>query len=110
MEHLLKENASDEDIRAFFHEFSLRLGTIGTERLNMINNLFKWIIEEFLAPYIKHTLWAAENNRAFFEKDPAIFKQSLKRPNKYIEEELKETMSNSERIWDEINYCSPITE
>ena len=69
------EGADVQELNDIIDGFNLRSGPCGTERMQVINYLFKRIIDVFLPTYTKHLFWMSDNNTGSFEKDMNILKE-----------------------------------
>ena len=99
-----EEFSSINSILAAIREKS---GSFGSERKNIVNDLFRRIIEVQVPSLVKYLFWSAENNKGIFNNkflEEAI-KEGSQRKKKYSKYQIEE-MRLSEQIdeWDEINY------
>jgi hypothetical protein len=68
------------------------MGSFGVERKNIINNLFKRIIEMSVPNFVKYLFWGSVSNRGIFDDQNLLTPDQIekkKRLSKYQLEELK---------------------
>jgi hypothetical protein len=66
----------------------VRSGAYGIERKNLINNLFKSIIDLSVPNLIKYLFWAADSSQGIFETLNEADYQKYRRMSKYKREEI----------------------
>lgn len=67
----------------------IRTGSFGVERKNLVNNLFKTIIEVSFPNFVKYLFWGSTQNKGLFDDDGIIDAEKRKKLSKYQLEELK---------------------
>jgi hypothetical protein len=52
---------------------NIRTGSFGIERKNLINSLFKTIIEVTFPNFVKYLFWGSAENKGLFEDSSSMF-------------------------------------
>ena len=71
----------------------IRTGSFGIERKNIINNLFKSIIEISFPNFVKYLFWGSAYNRGIFDEQQlqaGKINDKKKKLSKYQKEELRQ--------------------
>lgn len=48
------------------------MGSFGIERKNMLNNLFKQIIEISVPNFVRYLFWGSESNKGLFDENSTL--------------------------------------
>lgn len=67
LEHCIDEGSETSEVEDILKSLQLRSGTFGEERKNMINNLFKSVIEMNFPDYAKYLFWSSTTNKGIFD-------------------------------------------
>jgi hypothetical protein len=52
-----------------FNAMNISTGSFGAERKNIINNLFKNIIDMAVPHFVKYLFWVSESNKGIFDNE-----------------------------------------
>ncbi len=84
---------------------NVRTGQFGVERKNIVNSLFKRIIDVLFPNFVKYLFWSATVNKGIFEDyfqpNGQITVKQRNRMSKYQVEELRAVEAFEE--WEDIN-------
>jgi hypothetical protein len=47
----------------------IRMGTFGIERKNMLNNLFKYIVDVSVPTFVRYLFWGSAINKGVFDEN-----------------------------------------
>ena len=61
--------ATDGEIQNIIQCLRSRSGTYGVQRKELINNLFKGIVDLSFPQFVKYLFWGSDNNKGLFEPD-----------------------------------------
>lgn len=67
LETSLQENGDPSDMENIINALNIRTGSFGIERKNLINSLFKTIIEVTFPNFVKYLFWGSAENKGLFE-------------------------------------------
>ena len=67
LEHSLQENGDPSDMENIINALNVRTGSFGIERKNLINRLFKTIIEVTFPNFVKYLFWGSAENKGLFD-------------------------------------------
>jgi hypothetical protein len=59
LEQAVRESAEDSELENIITSLRIRSGSLGVERKNLINNLFKSIIEVSFPNFVKYIFWGS---------------------------------------------------
>lgn len=80
LENCLEQGASVEELSAIIQSLKCRSGAFGEQRKELLNYLFKGIIDLSFPSYIKNLFYGCTHNMGLFEA-PGNSKQELKPEN-----------------------------
>jgi len=69
LDQLIKGGANKSEIQTIIDCLRMRSGAYGVHRKQMINNLFKAIVELSFPNYVKYLFWETENNEGVIFQD-----------------------------------------
>jgi len=61
LEQCFNEGRDPSEMENIINALNIRTGSFGIERKNLINSLFKTIIEASFPSFVKYLFWGAEN-------------------------------------------------
>lgn len=64
----ISDGASQQEIKTIIECLRERSGTYGVQRKELINNLFKGIVELSFPHFVKYLFWGSTNNKGLFDK------------------------------------------
>ena len=67
LETQIQEQADPTDMENIINALNIRTGSFGIERKNLINSLFKTIIEVTFPNFVKYLFWGSAENKGLFE-------------------------------------------
>ena len=67
LEHSIQENGDPSDMENIINALNIRTGSFGIERKNLINSLFKTIIEVTFPNFVKYLFWGSAESKGLFE-------------------------------------------
>ena len=88
LELSLEEGGSKAEINNIIAQLRIRSGSYGTERKNLVNNLFKSIIDLSFPNIVKYMFWASEHSTGIFEPLNIEDLAKYKRMSKYKKDEI----------------------
>jgi hypothetical protein len=68
LEHCVNEGAEPGELQNIINSLNIRTGSFGVERKNLINNLFKSIIEVSFPNFVKYLFWGSASNKGIFDR------------------------------------------
>ena len=80
LETSLQENGDPSDMENIINALNIRTGSFGIERKNLINSLFKTIIEVSFPNFVKYLFWGSAENKGLFEDATSMFGSSAGGP------------------------------
>ena len=110
------DEEAQKEIDTIIAQLRIRSGSYGIERKNLVNNLFKSIIDLSFPNIVKYFFWASDNNLGIFEQMKEEDYLRFKRMSKYKKEEVyhektgAEEQSNSQDFqYENINHLLEIS-
>lgn len=94
LELSLEEGGTKAEINTIIAQLRIRSGSYGTERKNLVNNLFKSIIDLSFPNIVKYMFWACEHDTGIFEELNEEDLAKYKRMSKYKKEEIAAKNNN----------------
>lgn len=82
LEQCINENKEPIEMENIINALNIRTGSFGIERKNLINSLFKTIIEVTFPNFVKYLFWGSKENKGVFE-DNASGEDKRKKLSKY---------------------------
>ena len=67
LENCINENKDAIEMENIINALNIRTGSFGIERKNLINSLFKTIIEVSFPNFVKYLFWGSKENKGVFE-------------------------------------------
>lgn len=68
LESLLNSSSPDpSELENIMNALNIRTGSFGVERKNLINNLFKKIVEVSFPNFVKYLFWGSTENKGIFD-------------------------------------------
>ena len=96
LESSIQENHDPTDMENIINALNIRTGSFGIERKNLVNGLFKTIIEVSFPNFVKYLFWGSQENKGIFDDSMpmmpaggAISEDKRKKLSKYQLEELR---------------------
>jgi hypothetical protein len=89
LERAINEKADGSELENIINALNIRTGAFGVERKNLINNLFKTIIEMTFPNFVKYLFWGSTENKGLFEDGQLSDLEKRKKLSKYQMEENK---------------------
>ena len=59
LEDCINEEADEKEIENIIDSLNIRMGSFGVERKNLLNNLFKSIIEVSVPNFVRYLFWGS---------------------------------------------------
>ncbi len=75
LESHVNENKDPSDMENIINALNIRTGSFGIERKNLVNSLFKTIIEVSFPNFVKYLFWGSSENKGIF-LDESLHKES----------------------------------
>lgn len=69
LENCVQNNAEEKEIENIINALHIRMGSFGVERKNLLNNLFKNIIEVSVPNFVRYLFWGSEANKGIFDEN-----------------------------------------
>ena len=90
LEDLLEQGGPESKLQIdnIIAQLRIRSGSYGIERKNLVNNLFKSIIDLSFPTMVKYLFWACDLNTGIFEELDEASYLKFKRMSKYKKEEM----------------------
>ena len=66
LEVCINEGRDAIEMENIINALNIRTGSFGIERKNLVNNLFKTIIEVSFPNFLKYLFWGSTENKGFF--------------------------------------------
>jgi hypothetical protein len=66
LESHVNENKDPSDMENIINALNIRTGSFGIERKNLVNSLFKTIIEVSFPNFVKYLFWGSSENKGIF--------------------------------------------
>ena len=79
---------SQQEISNIITQLRIRTGSYGVERKNLVNNLFKSIIDLSFPNMVKYLFWACEDDKGIFELVNLEEVNKFKKQSKYVKQEF----------------------
>jgi len=76
-------NSDESEIENIINSLNIRTGSFGVERKNLINNLFKMIIEINFPNFVKYLFWGSAYNKGIFDENLVELAEKKKKLSKY---------------------------
>ncbi|CDW80244.1 UNKNOWN [Stylonychia lemnae] len=89
LENCVNSGGDGPEMENIINALQIRTGSFGVERKNLVNNLFKTIIEVSFPNFVKYLFWGSTQNKGLFDDDGIIDAEKRKKLSKYQLEELK---------------------
>ncbi len=89
LENCINQGADGTDMENIINALNIRTGSFGVERKNLVNNLFKTIIEVSFPNFVKYLFWGSAENKGIFDDASILDAEKKKKLSKYQLEELK---------------------
>lgn len=67
LESSIKEQRDPSEMENIINALNIRTGSFGVERKNLVNGLFKTIIEVSFPNFVKYLFWGVSENRGIFD-------------------------------------------
>ncbi len=67
LETAINEKRDPSDMENIINALNIRTGSFGIERKNLINSLFKTIIEVSFPNFVKYLFWGSSENKGIFD-------------------------------------------
>lgn len=67
LESSISENRDPSDMENIINALNIRTGSFGIERKNILNGLFKTIIEVCFPNFVKYLFWGSSENKGIFD-------------------------------------------
>ena len=64
------EKQDKTEMENIMNALNIRTGSFGIERKNLVNNLFKSVIEVSFPNFLKYLFWGSTENLGFFDTNP----------------------------------------
>lgn len=64
----LTERDDPSELENIINALNIRTGSFGVERKNLVNSLFKTIIEVTFPNFVKYLFWGSQENKGIFEE------------------------------------------
>jgi RNA processing factor Prp31 len=87
LEQSISENKDPSDMENIINALNIRTGSFGIERKNLVNSLFKRIIEVIFPNFVKYLFWGSSENKGIFD-DNSGFVMSTMHSNRGTTAEL----------------------
>jgi hypothetical protein len=68
LEVCVTEGREAYEMENIINALNIRTGSFGIERKNLVNNLFKTIIEVSFPNFVKYLFWGSSNNKGIFDE------------------------------------------
>ena len=89
LEKAINDKIDGSDLENIINALNIRTGAFGVERKNLINSLFKTIIEVTFPNFVKYLFWGSSENKGLFDDGQGSESDKRKKLSKYQIEELK---------------------
>lgn len=89
LENCVNLGADGIEMENIINALNIRTGSFGVERKNLVNNLFKSIIEVSFPNFVKYLFWGSSENKGIFDESCYLEAEKKKKLSKYQLEELK---------------------
>ncbi len=89
LEHCINDNADACEMENIINALNIRTGSFGVDRKNLVNNLFKNIIEVSFPNFVKYLFWGSSENKGLFDDGAVLDSERRKKLSKYQIEELR---------------------
>lgn len=67
LEESINEKRDPSDMENIINALNIRTGSFGIERKNLINSLFKTIIDVSFPNFVKYLFWGSSENKGIFD-------------------------------------------
>jgi hypothetical protein len=67
LEQCFKEGKDPSDMENIINALNIRTGSFGLERKNLLNGLFKTMIEVSFPNFVKYLFWGSQENKGIFD-------------------------------------------
>ncbi len=67
LEQCINIGAEKQEMENIINSLNIRHGSFGVERKNIVNSLFKRIIEVTFPNFVKYLFWSSTENKGLFE-------------------------------------------
>ena len=95
LEACINEGKDAIEMENIINALNIRTGSFGIERKNLVNSLFKTIIEVSFPNFLKYLFWGSTENKGLFDEAmPGMSEDKKKKLSKYQVEEMKEKTGN----------------
>lgn len=71
LENCINTNSDACEMENIINALNIRTGSFGVDRKNLVNNLFKNIIEVSFPNFVKYLFWGSSQNKGLFD-DAAV--------------------------------------
>lgn len=89
LETCINTGADGTDMENIINALNIRTGSFGIERKNLVNNLFKSIIEVSFPNFLKFLFWGSAENKGIFDDSMILDAEKRKKLSKYQLEEMR---------------------
>ena len=89
LERAINDKIDGSDLENIINALNIRTGAFGVERKNLINNLFKTIIEVTFPNFVKYLFWGSSENKGIFDDGQGSDSDKKKKLSKYQIEEIR---------------------
>jgi len=83
LEHCLASNSDACEMENIMNSLNIRTGAFGVDRKNLVNNLFKNIIEVSFPNFVKYLFWGSSENKGIFEDISSVEADKRRKLSKY---------------------------
>jgi hypothetical protein len=89
LEHCINEGGDASEMENIINALNIRTGSFGVERKNLVNNLFKSVIEVSFPNFVKYLFWGSSHNKGIFDDNNLLMDpEKRKKLSKYQIAEL----------------------
>lgn len=72
LENCINDNVDQKEIENIIDSLNIRMGSFGVERKNLLNNLFKSIIEVSVPNFVRYLFWGSQSNKGIFDENSIL--------------------------------------
>ncbi len=83
LETCISNGSEAFEIENIINALNIRTGSFGVDRKNLVNNLFKNVIEVSFPNFVKYLFWGSTNNKGIFDDSCMIDAEKRKKLSKY---------------------------
>jgi hypothetical protein len=89
LENCINNKGDACEMENIINALNIRTGSFGVDRKNLVNNLFKNIIEVSFPNFVKYLFWGSSQNKGLFDDNNLMDSDKRKKLSKYQIEEMK---------------------